>query len=139
MHDLINYLTKSKIREKFRQLVEEGREGFTLRLDGEEYSEPRGFAVAAKSCKTVDEALEVVRTGQLIGWWVDPETKETFIEVVDLIENGLSAILTGIQRNQKAIYNFKDDKIIDLSGFYTLWEPPLNQQNLFIPATSTDV
>lgn len=113
-------MNRKRIAERFRQLVEEGREGFTVDLEGEIYDEREGFAVASRTCTTVEEALDVVRDGQYIGYWRDPETGREFVEVVDILHgpNGLAAIMLGIRRGQHAIYSFRDDTTIDLRGFY---------------------
>lgn len=108
-------MNREKIKKTFQRLVTEGNEGFTLTLEGNEFKPDQGYAVAWRTCDNLDEALDHASPQQFIGYWIHPETKETYVEVVDVFNDILQAFVNGIARNQKAIYNFKDDDVIDLT------------------------
>lgn len=111
-------MNHAQIKETFNSLVAEGSQGFTLDHDGREYREKEGYAVAYKTCASLAEALEKAGGGQYVGWWVCPETGRRFIEVVDIFNNFVGAVITGVARNQTAIYDYKRDCLIDITGFY---------------------
>jgi hypothetical protein len=111
-------LDRELLKAAFNHLISEGSGGFTLKLNGEVYDEPRGYAVASKTCKNPDEVINNVLPHQYIGYWKNPETGKEFFEVVDVIEDGLTAVLIGMQRRQEAIYDFAKDEVIDLREMY---------------------
>lgn len=100
--------------DAFRELVAEGRDGFTMDREGREYSPPKGFGVACGTHTTVEGALAVLQPHQYLGWWRDPETGEGHIEVVDIYYNAIRAVLIAHQRGERCIYDFEKDKVIYL-------------------------
>lgn len=116
-------MNRDKIEETFNKLVADGAEGFTLDLEGNQHTPEKGFAVAWHTYTTLEEAIDNVGPHQYIGYWVKPETRETFIEVVDIFDSVFNAFVNGLQRKQMAIYDFAKDECIDLSSFYETASP----------------
>jgi hypothetical protein len=111
-------LDREKIKESFQRLIEAGKKGFTIDLEGQEHKPEKGYAVARKTFDTLDDALDHLSEGSFLGYWIDPETKENFIEIVFIFESNFQAFACGMAWKQKAIYNFATDEIIDLRSFY---------------------
>jgi hypothetical protein len=110
-------MDRAAIAEAFRRLCDDGREGFTLGVDGEEFAPTAGFAVGCRRYPDFESALMDICPGLFLGWWKHEGVE--YVELVQVFEKKEEAMLTAYLRGEIAIYDFGEDTVIDLSHFYT--------------------
>jgi hypothetical protein len=71
---------------------------------------------------------ELNKNNKIIGTWYDAETDKTIIDVTEVIPSKLEAIEKARNQNQKAIFDYKADKVIDLDP-KAPEQPRTGQQN----------
>ncbi len=125
-------LHREKVRETFRTLVDEGRDGFTLTLQGDEFLPVAGYAVGVEPrVESLEEAFEHVLEGQYIGFWIHHETKQTYVDIIIVVNTLPRAMLQAFLTGELYIYDFCSDAVIDIrhlyegnAGVLRKWESP---------------
>lgn len=56
-----------------------------------------------------------------LGWWRDPDGVE-HLDLVQIFEAKITALLAAYFRGETSIYDFSNDAVIDCSYFYTTQE-----------------
>lgn len=54
------------------------------------------------------------RVGELFGVWTDPEDGTLYVDVVEHVDALTDAIRVAVSRGEKAIYDLRDCKVIDV-------------------------
>ena len=122
-----------KITKKMKTLKEillENKEGATLDFDYRPQHFENGFAVSLTDNKIIDwfnwsdeeikkEAEKIKNLASLLnidkaflGWWSDEEVG--YLDLTLVIENKEDALRLGKLFNQKAVYDFRTGKVIDI-------------------------
>jgi len=100
--------------------------GATLNKSGESVHYSRGYQVSFRDCYTlnaenvggilraVNELLNTITAGEFVGLWVDSGL--VYIDVSERIERLSAAIVAGIERKQKSIFDWCLSRCIGLEG-----------------------
>lgn len=100
--------------------------GATLNKDGESVNFARGYQVSKRDCYTlnaenvnevlraVNELLNTITAGEFVGLWVDNGL--IYIDVSERVERLSRAIVVGLERKQKSIFDWCLSRCIGLDG-----------------------
>lgn len=91
---------------------------FIIDEEGNHYEPTAGYAVTFLRCDSIHTAIEKLQPGQFIGCWSDPETCDCYIDIIDIFASNMRAFITANMRKQAGMYDFKNDKYIDLTGLF---------------------
>ena len=110
--------------EQIKQIILNG--GATLNSNGETVNYNRGYQVSKKDCYTlevknvkkiltaVNSLLNTVKPSEFVGLWVDNGL--IYIDVSERVERLSRAIVLGIERKQKSIFDWCLSRCIGLEG-----------------------
>lgn len=105
-------------------IINEG--GATLNASGEAVSFSRGYQVSKKDCytlkvgnvpailKAVNKLLNGLKAGEFVGLWVDCGL--IYIDISERIDRLSVAIVAGVARNQKSIFDWCCNRCIGLEA-----------------------
>lgn len=113
------------IVNKLIKLSEIFKDGFTVDIkpDGSinQISHNTGYVISLKTIITIDTNNGNVKMSNMdnditgiIGGWLDTDTGIYYIEKNTIKKNKAIAIRTGIEYNQKAIFDIKNNTVIEL-------------------------
>lgn len=100
--------------------------GATLNSNGESVNYNRGYQVSKKDCykltiknankilKAVNGLLNTITAGEFVGLWVDNGL--IYIDISERVERLSAAIIAGIERKQKSIFDWCLSRCIGLEG-----------------------
>ncbi len=100
--------------------------GATLNKSGESVNYNRGYQVSKRDCYTlnaenvneilsaINELLNTITAGEFVGLWVDNGL--IYIDVSERVERLSAAIVAGIERKQKSIFDWCLSRCIGLEG-----------------------
>lgn len=112
-----------KINE-LQEIIKNG--GATLNKSGESVNYNRGYQVSKKDCyaltikntnkilRAVNGLLDAITAGEFVGLWVDNGL--IYIDVSERVERLSVAIVKGIERKQKSIFDWCLSRCIGLEG-----------------------
>lgn len=107
-----------------KKIIKNG--GATLNSNGESVHYSRGYQVSFRDCYTlevgrVSEILQAVNglldeigAGEFVGLWID--SGMIYIDVSERVERLSAAIVAGIERKQKSIFDWCLSRCIGLEG-----------------------
>ena len=110
--------------KELKKIIENG--GATLNKNGESVDFDRGYQVSKKDCYTlnvgnvkkvlraVNSLLKTVKPSEFVGLWVDSGL--IYIDISERIERLSVAIMAGIERMQKSIFDWCLSRCIGLEG-----------------------
>lgn len=109
---------------ELKKIIENG--GATLNSDGESVNFDWGYQVSKKDCyiltvknvnkilRAVNSLLNTITAGEFVGLWVDSGL--IYIDVSERVERLRVAIVKGIERKQKSIFDWCLSRCIGLEG-----------------------
>lgn len=102
-------------KNEVAEIIKKG--GATIDKNGEAVTFKNGFQVSIKDCYTLEfcDVMQIKKaingllkrakkTGEYVGVWVDDEA--VYIDISEYIADEKKAIVAGIKRQQKAIFNW---------------------------------
>ncbi len=109
---------------EIKNIIKNG--GATLNSDGQSVHYSRGYQVSFRDCysldikhtskilRAVNGLLKTVKPSEFVGLWVDNGL--IYIDVSERIERLSAAIVAGIERKQKSIFDWCLSRCIGLEG-----------------------
>lgn len=109
---------------ELKNIIKNG--GATLNKSGESVNFIRGYQVSKKDCYTltvknankilhaVNGLLDTITAGEFVGLWVDNGL--IYIDISERVERLSVAIVKGIERKQKSIFDWCLSRCIGLEG-----------------------
>lgn len=110
--------------KELKNIIKNG--GATLNSKGESVNYNRGYQVSKKDCYTltiknikkiltaVNSLLNSIKSGEFVGLWVDNGL--IYIDVSERVERLSVAIIKGVERKQKSIFDWCLSRCIGLEG-----------------------
>ena len=89
-------------------------QGYNKEYDYEDFMGPNGADYIADFIENNLDKLS--EEGNHLGFWHDEDNNEMVLDVVEVIDNEADGISAGVDRNQQAIYDIKNDRIINTGG-----------------------
>ena len=110
--------------KELQEIIKDG--GATLNKNGASVNFNRGYQVSKKDCYTlnvgnvkkvlraVNSLLSSIKSGEFVGLWVDSGL--IYIDISERVERLSAAIMAGIERKQKSIFDWCLSRCISLEA-----------------------